>query len=110
MSSQGGFDAARFREAVLAVVCDIPPGKVASYGQVALLAGYARRARQVGMTLRGLPPGTDVPWHRVLSASGLVPSRGRWADAMEQIERLRAEGVEVAPDGSLPLRRYRWCP
>lgn len=104
------FDAAAFRAAVLAVVEDIPPGKVASYGQVALLAGYPRRARQVGMVLRGLPPGSGLPWHRVLNAQGYIPSRGRWASAVEQIERLRAEGVAVDQTGTLDLKRFRWRP
>ncbi len=104
------FDAAAFRAAVLVVVQDIPAGRVASYGQVALLAGFPRRARQVGMVLRGLPNGTDIPWHRVLNAQGYIPSRGRWASAIEQIERLRAEGVEVDASGSLDLKAFRWRP
>ncbi len=76
-----------FREAVLAVVKRIPKGRLATYGQVALLAGYPRRPRQVGMVLKGLPEGTPLPWHRVVNAQGLVPSRGRWWGAMVQIQR-----------------------
>jgi methylated-DNA-protein-cysteine methyltransferase-like protein len=58
--------------------------------------------------LHGLPRGTELPWQRVVSANGRVPSRGREVEAMEQIARLRAEGVEVGDDGTMDLERYRW--
>ena len=97
-----------FRAAVLAVVASIPEGRLASYGQVALLAGFPQRPRQVGMVLSGLPEGTDLPWHRVVNARGYVPSRGRWWGAMEQIGRLREEGIEVDDLGNLDLEARRW--
>lgn len=97
-----------FRDAVLAVVEAIPEGKLATYGQVALLAGYPRRPRQVGMVLSGLPEGTPLPWHRVVNAQGYVPSRGRWWGAFEQIARLRDEGHEVDDLGNLDLSAARW--
>jgi methylated-DNA-protein-cysteine methyltransferase-like protein len=97
-----------FRAAVLAVVASIPEGRLASYGQVALLAGYPQRPRQVGMVLSGLPEGTDLPWHRVVNTRGYVPSRGRWWGAMEQIGRLREEGIEVDDLGNLDLEARRW--
>lgn len=95
---------------MLAVVAAIPEGCLASYGQVAALAGYPRRPRQVGMVLRGLPEGTDLPWQRVVNNQGYVPSKGRWWGAMVQIERLRSEGIPVADDGSLDLEAHRWRP
>ncbi|NTW87470.1 MAG: hypothetical protein HGB30_15040, partial [Holophagaceae bacterium] len=73
---------------VLAVVAQIPMGRLASYGQVAALAGYPQRPRQVGMVLSGLPEGSPLPWHRVVNTRGYVPSRGRWWGAFEQIGRL----------------------
>lgn len=97
-----------FRAAVLAVVARIPEGRLASYGQVALLAGFPQRPRQVGMVLSGLPEGTDLPWHRVVNTRGYVPSRGRWWGAMEQIGRLRDEGIEVDDQGNLDLEAHRW--
>ena len=97
-----------FREAVLALVAVIPEGCVASYGQIARMAGYPRRPRQVGMVLKGLPEDTGLPWHRVVNAQGLVPSRGRFWSALEQIERLRQEGVEVNDQGALDLERFQW--
>ena len=97
-----------FRTAVLAVVARIPEGRLASYGQVALLAGFPQRPRQVGMVLSGLPEGTDLPWHRVVNTRGYVPSRGRWWGAMEQIGRLREEGIAVDDQGTLDLEAHRW--
>lgn len=99
-----------FRTAVLDVVRSIPEGRLASYGQVAALAGFPQRPRQVGMVLSGLPEGTPLPWHRVVNNRGYVPSRGRWWGAFEQIGRLRDEGIEVDDLGNLDLERHRWTP
>ena len=99
-----------FREAVLAVVADIPKGALASYGQVALLAGFPGRARQVGWVLSGLPAGTPLPWHRVVNAQGYIPSQGRGPSALEQIRRLRKEKISVDDRGNLDLEAHRWRP
>jgi methylated-DNA-protein-cysteine methyltransferase-like protein len=99
---------APFREAVLEAVARVPAGSVATYGQIAWMVGYPRRPRQVGMVLKGLPEGSDLPWHRIVNARGYVPSRGRWWGAMLQIERLRAEGVEVDDQGNLDLQAWLW--
>jgi methylated-DNA-protein-cysteine methyltransferase-like protein len=99
---------ASFRDAVLAAVAKVPRGAVATYGQIAWMSGYPRRPRQVGMVLRGLPEDTDLPWHRIVNAKGYVPSRGRWWGAMLQIERLRAEGIDVDEAGNLDLGAWRW--
>lgn len=97
-----------FREAVLQLVALVPRGAVATYGQIAMMAGYPRRPRQVGMVLKGLPEATELPWHRIINAQGRVPTRGRWWGAMVQIQRLREEGVEVDNEGKLELDRVRW--
>ena len=99
-----------FHEAVLAVVADIPRGKLATYGQVALLAGWPGRARQVGWALSGLPSGTPLPWHRVVNAQGYIPSKGREVSAIEQIRRLRKEKINVDDLGNLDLEAHRWRP
>jgi methylated-DNA-protein-cysteine methyltransferase-like protein len=92
------------------VVAAIPPGKVASYGQVAALAGLGRGARQVGRALRELPGDSRLPWHRVINARGRISlptgSRGH----REQRERLLAEGVVVQEGGRIDLARYGWRP
>ena len=97
-----------FRLAVLRLVRIIPLGQVATYGQIAAMAGFPQRPRQVGMLLKGLPEGTDLPWQRVVNAQGCVPSKGRWWGAMIQIQRLRAEGIEVDDLGQLTLARFQW--
>jgi methylated-DNA-protein-cysteine methyltransferase-like protein len=97
-----------FRAAVMRIVARIPEGSLASYGQVAALAGFPRRPRQVGMVLKGLPPDTGLPWHRVVNTNGYVPSKGRWWGALEQIARLKAEGIPVDAEGNLDLEAHRW--
>jgi len=97
-----------FREVVVGLVARIPKGRLASYGQIALMAGFPRRARQVGMVLKGLSETTELPWHRVVNTHGYVPSKGRWWGAQLQITRLRAEGITVDDQGNLDLERYRW--
>ena len=97
-----------FREAVLRAVAQVPYGTVATYGQIAWMTGFPRRPRQVGMVLKGLPEGTEVPWHRIVNAQGYVPSQGRWWGAMVQIERLRGEGIPVDDAGNLDLHAHGW--
>jgi methylated-DNA-protein-cysteine methyltransferase-like protein len=97
-----------FRAAVLRLVKEIPHGQVATYGQIATMAGFPRRPRQVGMILKGLPEGSKLPWHRVVNARGYVPSKGRWWGAMVQIQRLREEGINVDDLGNLALTEYQW--
>ena len=97
-----------FQEAVRQAVARVPPGAVATYGQIAWMTGYPRRPRQVGMVLKGLGEGHDLPWHRIVNAKGYVPSRGRWWGAMLQIQRLRSEGVAVDEQGNLDLARFGW--
>jgi len=104
-----------FRDRVLGLVARIPPGKVATYGQLAVLAGYPRRARHVGYALAALPAGHDLPWHRVINAQGRVSPRGgkggRVTRGVEhrQERLLKAEGV-VFRKGRVELARYRWEP
>lgn len=86
-------------EAVRALVAAVPPGRVTTYGDVAAAAGLTS-PRIVGTILR--TDGHDLPWHRVLRASG-VPAPHI---APEQLARLRAEGV-LADDGRVPLQTYR---
>lgn len=101
---------ATFRDAVFAVVADIPKGQLATYGQVALLAGWPGRARQVGWALSSLPQNTPLPWHRVVNAQGYVPSKGREISAIEQIRRLRKEQILVDDLGNVDLKPHLWRP
>jgi methylated-DNA-protein-cysteine methyltransferase-like protein len=87
----------------------IPAGRVASYGQVADIAGIPRGARQVGYALRNLPRGHDVPWHRVLQATGRIAFDEGSRGYREQRRRLLAEGVTVIA-GRVDMQQYRWQP
>jgi methylated-DNA-protein-cysteine methyltransferase-like protein len=90
-------------------VCDIPEGCVAAYGQVAGIAGIPRGARQVGHALRQLPDGSDVPWHRVVTASGRIAFAEGSAAFNEQVRRLKMEGVAVTA-GRVDMQTFRWQP
>jgi methylated-DNA-protein-cysteine methyltransferase-like protein len=94
-----------------AVVRRIPEGRVATYGQVAAMAGLPGRARQVGYAMAALPEGSDLPWHRVINARGEV-SRRRGGRTFERIQRalLEAEGVRFDDRGRVDLARFRWDP
>lgn len=94
-----------FAEAVWQVVAMIPPGKVATYGQVAALARHPNQARRVGRVLSKLPAGSRLPWHRVISASGRITS----PNSLEQSRRLRSEGVRVHQLG-VRLEPVLWRP
>lgn len=88
---------------------DIPKGSVASYGQIAEIAGIPRGARQVGHTLRQLPEGHNVPWHRVVQASGKIAFDKDSAAFEEQRNRLMMEGVSVL-GGRINMQQFRWQP
>ena len=102
-------DAAGFGRSVASVVRRVPAGRVATYGQVAALAGRPGAARAVGRVLRALPEGATLPWHRVVSAPGrIAPALLRGRAGLEQAGLLRAEGVDVDARGRLDLRRHAW--
>jgi methylated-DNA-protein-cysteine methyltransferase related protein len=88
---------------------DIPQGSVASYGQIAEIAGIPRGARQVGYALRQLPDGHDVPWHRVITASGRPAFERGSRPYQEQCKRLMMEGVTIIA-GRVDMQQYRWQP
>jgi methylated-DNA-protein-cysteine methyltransferase-like protein len=92
-------------ERIYGVVSRIPGGQVATYGQIAHLAGIPRGARQVGYAMaalgRGIPR-PDVPWHRVVNAKGESSIGG------EQIARLEAEGVVFDAEGRIDLKVFGW--
>ena len=95
---------------IYAVVKRIPRGRVATYGQVAWIAGLNNGARQVGYALHALPKGHDVPWHRVVNAQGRISAR-TWSDGDElQQILLEAEGVVFDGGGRVELDSFRWEP
>ena len=95
---------------VYRVVRRIPVGRVATYGQVAALAGMPGAARQVGWALSALDVDDDVPWHRVINAQGEISPRGEREAADLQRALLESEGVELSHRGRVDLGRYAWEP
>lgn len=97
-------------ERIYSVVRRIPKGRVATYGQVASLAGLPGHARQVGYALHNLPEDSNVPWHRVINAKGEISSRSERGYDLVQRGVLEAEGVRFDMTGRIDLRRFRWAP
>ena len=96
-------------EAICAVISRIPRGWVATYGQVAAMAGMSRRARLVGRVLQHLDPKTKIPWHRVVNAKGEVSySLSRNGGDVVQRRLLEKEGISFDGKGRLDLERCRW--
>ena len=91
---------------IYSVVNKIPPGRVATYGQVARLAGMPSHARFVGRTLSDLPSGTRLPWHRVVNASLRISRRADGAAVAAQRSLLEKEGVSFV--GSRIARQHLW--
>jgi methylated-DNA-protein-cysteine methyltransferase-like protein len=90
-------------------VRDIPPGQVASYGQIADIAGVPRGARQVGYALKHAPEDEAIPWHRVVTASGKIAFAPGSEPFREQYRRLCREQVVVRA-GRVDMGRFRWRP
>ena len=95
---------------IYAVVRRIPRGRVATYGQVAEIAGLPGHARQVGYALHALPAGTTVPWHRVLNAQGALSLRREPGADLTQRLLLEREGIRFDARGRVNLPRLRWRP
>lgn len=90
-------------------IADIPPGRVANYGQVAEIAGIPRGARQVGYALRHAPTAMKLPWHRVVQSSGASAFDTGSRSYRLQRDRLADEGVKMC-NGRVDMRRFRWVP
>jgi methylated-DNA-protein-cysteine methyltransferase-like protein len=96
---------------IYAAVLQIPPGKVASYGDVAALAGLPNHARMAGYALHHLAEDSPVPWHRVVNAQGVL-SIGKAKPGRERVQRelLEAEGVVFKENGRVDLKQHRYRP
>ena len=89
------------------VVKQIPKGKVATYGQVAAMAGNPRWARVVGYALHSNPDPEHIPCYRVVNRNGEVSKAFAFGGENVQIQLLEAEGIEVC-GGRVDLTKYRW--
>ncbi len=92
------------------VVRRVPKGRVATYGQVARLAGFPGHARQVGYAMHALPAHTKVPWHRIINAKGEVSRRSIPGWEQEQRLRLEREGIVFDVGGKVDLQAAGWMP
>jgi methylated-DNA-protein-cysteine methyltransferase-like protein len=90
------------------VVSRIPRGRVATYGQVARLAGLPGQARLVGYALHALPARTHVPWQRVVNAQGAISIRS--GHETNQRRLLEREGVRFDSRGRISLASFQWRP
>ncbi|MCC6158458.1 MAG: MGMT family protein [Deltaproteobacteria bacterium] len=94
--------------AIYDVVRRIPRGKVATYGQVARLAGLGRSARQVGYALFRLPEKTRIPWQRVVNAQAMVSTLPFLGGPEIQRAKLRAEGIRFDANDRIDFAKFRW--
>lgn len=86
----------------------IPAGRVATYGQVAELAGLPRQPRQVGYALAALSGESDIPWHRVINAKGEISPRAEPGAEGLQRALLEAEGIEFDEQARVSFSRFGW--
>lgn len=93
---------------IYAVVKKVPRGQVATYGQIAAIAGIPRHARQVGYALHALPAESKLPWHRVINARGEISPRTWSENHLLQRILLEDEGVEFDASGRVSLVRFGW--
>ena len=94
-------------EKIYEVVKQIPPGKVATYGQVAELAGNRRWSRVVGFALHVNPDPANIPCHRVVNRFGEASSAFAFGGKNKQIELLHSEGI-IFRDSKVDLTQYQW--
>jgi Predicted methylated DNA-protein cysteine methyltransferase len=93
---------------IISVISAIPIGKVATYGQIATLAGQPRAARQVARLLHSSSDKYDLPWHRVINAQGHISLSG--TAGKKQALKLRVEGIEIMAHNRIDLAVYQWKP
>lgn len=101
-------DEPAYRERVYEIVRQIPPGRLMTYGQIAMMLGDGYTPRTVGYVMSGSPDG--VPWQRVINSQGKC-STGRLTIPIDlQQELLEAEGVDFNAAGRCDLDSLRWDP
>lgn len=95
------------KTAIYRALHTIPAGKVATYGQIARMANLPGAARLVGNTLRNLPEGSNLPWHRVINAQGKISFPPNSPGYLEQRRRLQNEGIEFQGE-RINLVKHLW--
>ncbi|MDD5370043.1 MAG: MGMT family protein [Anaerolineaceae bacterium] len=96
-------------ERIYTTVQQIPPGRVATYGQIAQIVGGCS-AQMVGFALAALPNGSDVPWQRVINVQGKISPHGFGFGSALQRDLLLSEGVEFGLEDRIDFEKFRWLP
>jgi methylated-DNA-protein-cysteine methyltransferase-like protein len=99
-------DTGSFSKLVTRAIKSIPKGKVATYGQVARIAGNPRASRLVVWILRSLSEKHDLPWHRVINSQGRISLRGDGYQLQKKM--LESEGVRFDPEDRVDMNLYQW--
>jgi methylated-DNA-protein-cysteine methyltransferase-like protein len=94
-------------EEIYDIVRQIPPGKVATYGQIARMVSGCT-ARMVGYAMAAIPEGTDVPWQRVINSQGKISPHGYGYGSALQRELLIAEGIQFDLNGRVDFGQFGW--
>lgn len=97
-----------FFECVYAQVENIPAGRVATYGGIAVLAGYPDAAREVGIAMQRAPAPRKLPCHRVVNKNGTLAPSHAFGGQEHQRRMLEDEGVTFLPDGLIHMDRHIW--
>lgn len=96
-----------FSENVVKIIKQIPKGRVASYGQIARLAGNNRGARAVVYILRAKRKSLDLPWHRIVGKTGQIRIKDeQWSSIQKEL--LENEGVFVSKEGLIDMKKFGW--
>lgn len=97
-----------FYEKVYEIVKKIPCGRVASYGQIAMMAGNPRASRAVGQALHHNPSQKEIPCHRVVNREGRLAPAFAFGGTDAQRQLLRCEGIAFDDDGYVDMKKYAW--
>lgn len=97
-------------EQIYRVVCKIPEGKVATYGQIASMVGNPKLSRVVGYALHKNPAFGVIPCHRVVNRMGQTAPSFAFGGEDAQRRMLEGEGVEFTKEGLVDMEKYRWIP
>ncbi len=97
-----------FYDRVYKIVAQIPAGTVATYGQIAAMAGNPFAARAVGTAMRKVPAYLNLPCHRVINKSGKLAPSYAFGGAGKQKELLEKEGIVFGEKDTVDLRQYQW--
>lgn len=97
-----------FFEKVYEIVETIPKGKVATYGQIARLAGEPHMSRQVGWALHANPRPIEVPCHRVVNREGKLSGAFAFGGSVVQHDLLVSEGVSFCDESTVDLEKHLW--